>query len=263
MDNLICVISNGIIMILIGIIGGLDFLGCDITLRFLADNWQVKVAVFYPEHINSTLIQTSLSGNNNLEICRIDSENSSQLQHFVRDCTVLIHCGIPMKLCEDPEGIPIYVPIIKKTGIIAEIVRKTNSIKKVIFIAAPVMNDFEDHFCNSMNISTPEKKEGDSQMKYYNAKEAWFHANRVIHHIITSFFDTRLEIIFVSPAGIKNNILLNSREITATGLKFLFANKINHDPLFQKIIRLSVINTLVNVNDVPGIIFNLVVPCFP
>lgn len=248
-------------MRIIGIIGGLDFVGCDVTLKFLADNYRVKVAVLSPARGNDSLIRTGISANKNLQICRFDPENFFQFQEFVRDCTILIHCGIPYKLCNDSEGIPIYVPIIKKTGVILEVVREAHSVKKVIFVAAPALNGFSASSTGFVNDTDAEKSRPAGRTGNQNARGAWFHANRIVQNYIRIFSGTRFEIIFISPVGLKNNTLLNSSEITLAGLKFLFTHKISHDALFQKLILLGTLNTLLNVRDIPEMIFRLAEPC--
>jgi dihydroflavonol-4-reductase len=245
----------------IGIIGGLDFMGCDITLKFLADNYRVKVAVFSPSRGERPLIRTGISEHRNLEIWRFDPDDSYQLREFVRSSTVLIHCGLPLKLFENSEGIPIYVPIIQKTSVILGIVRETSTVKKVIFLASPVMHDFVDRFYSSGTFSATEESGAGRCISNHNAGKASFHANRLVQNIIRAFSANHLEIITVSPAGVKNNCLFNSREITSAGLKFLFVNKISHDPLFQRLNRVNILSTLWNVSDIPEMVFNHVGPC--
>ena len=98
-----------------GIIGGMDFLGCDITLKFLSEDFRVKVPVTHSVPFKSRLINTGLSVNVNLEICRTNLDDDFQLKQFVQDCDIIVHCGIPFKLGVTLKGTSLYVPLVKQT----------------------------------------------------------------------------------------------------------------------------------------------------
>jgi hypothetical protein len=60
----------------------------------------------------------------------------------------------------------------------------------------------------------------------------------------------------VSPVEVKNNMLSSSPESSSAGLQFLFRNTIPHDSVFQKLVTHNVLNTMINVNDLPETILN-------
>ena len=86
-----------------GIIGGAGFIGSYITKEFLENGFTVKVSVtdISKQAKYQHLTELELSGN--LYITEMKVENKGQLEHFVQDCDIVVHCGTPFQLeVKDP-----------------------------------------------------------------------------------------------------------------------------------------------------------------
>jgi dihydroflavonol-4-reductase len=81
-----------------GIIGGIEFIGSYITLKFLSEGCQVKVPVSNSPKANVTINIPGLLANENLEICKNNLEEIHQLKEFMQGCNIIVQCGIPVKL---------------------------------------------------------------------------------------------------------------------------------------------------------------------
>jgi dihydroflavonol-4-reductase len=240
-------------MATIGIIGGLDFLGCDLTLKFLSENFRVNVLVLPSAVPGSRLIHTGLVAGENLLIHHFDLENHLQLVKFLVDCDFLLHCGTAYKLPLEPTEGPVYVPLINGTGNLLRAMKKVSSLKKVIFISsvAPA-------YINEPNLNKIDTTVNDALNMSNNKviSKALFHSKRITNNLLEGFNSTNSGLIVVSPVTIKNNMLLNTANATLAGIRFLLRNHIDHDVIFREIIRRIMFKTMVNVNDLPDIIFD-------
>jgi hypothetical protein len=240
----------------IGILGGAEFIGCYITLKFLAENYLVKVQVSQKRKVIGTPFFDRISGNNNLEVCKMDLEDGPQLRNFVSECEILIHCGTPLKLGLKNSDIQLYVPVIKNTGKLMKIVSTTPWVKKVIFItSAAVLNpgkqtrrEFKRNI--SANPTIPETNK--------QLNRALLHAEKSVCETVNNFSDDFFEVIYISPIEVKNNELSNSRGSTEKGLQYLFKSNIKPDPYFQRILKRKKMDSMGNVNELPERIFRTV-----
>jgi hypothetical protein len=90
-------------------------------------------------------------------------------------------------------------------------------------------------------------------------QNAVFHAKRAQENTFRVLEENAFEVVFVSPAEVLGNSLFSSSESTSAGLKYLFENGINHDPVFKKILQQKKLQTLINAEDVAEEVFNKVI----
>jgi dihydroflavonol-4-reductase len=230
-----------------GIIGGLEFIGSYITLKFLSENYQVKVPVSKFKNGKKILNIPGLSANNNMEEFHGDLNDLSETRKFVSDCDVIIHCGTPFRVNNLNDDAKLFVPEIRGTGSLLKVIGDYPNIQKLLFISPPANINL-----NSASYSAPEKESLNS--KKTNVKDrinmqfqkAVFHAKRTQENELQTLDEKRFEVIFVSPAEVLGNALISSKHSTSAGLKYLFEKEINHDPVFKRILQQTKLQTLVN-----------------
>jgi dihydroflavonol-4-reductase len=240
-------------MATIGIIGGLDFLGCDITLKLLSENLRVKILVLPSEVPGSRLIHTGLIAGENLLIHQFGLESHQQLVNFLAGCDYLVHCGTPCELPLVAAKEPVYVPLISGTGHLLRAMKKVSSLKKVIFITSVWPANLNGQNLNK-NTNLIKNKENKSNGQVIS--QALFHSRRITNNLLEGFSSTNSELIVVSPVTVKNNMLLNTKHATLTGIRYLLRNHIDHDVVFLEIIRRIMFETMINVNDLPDKIYD-------
>lgn len=242
-----------------GIIGGLEFIGSYMTLKFLSENYQVKVPVSKLKNGKNVINLCGLMSNKYLEEFYGDLNDLSQLRRFVNDCDVIIHCGAPFRVNNLNEKPQLFVPEIKGAGPLLKILSDYPTIQKLIFISPPAnihsgtsaITDDEKNISNTNNSMAKNRISLQFQ-------KAVFHAKRAQQNAFLTLEEKRVEIVFVSPARVINNTLFSSRDSTSAGLKSLFENGINHDSLFKKILQRYKLQTLVNAEDAAEDVFNKV-----
>ena len=229
------------------IIGGSEFIGCYITLKFLAENYNVRMQVHPLLRKENIFSLQTLTANQNLEVFRADPGNRDDMIRFVRDCETIIHCGIPYQLKINNATTPVYVPLIQNSGILLKVLRDAPNVKKVIFISSALpVNPREKKSTNPKNHIPGEKS---------SSQKALFHAEKAVNKILKDLNDKQFEVITTAPVEVKNGSLTNSREATSSGLQFLFRNKIPIDPYFLKIANQNPFNTMCDVNNLPEEVF--------
>ncbi len=235
-----------------GVIGGNDFIGCEITLKLLSEDYRVKILVPKFSWHTKPLINTGLMAGENLSYSLIDMENQFQMEDFVRDCDFLIHCGRPYELaCKTGVG-ALYIPLISNTGNILKSLIKVHYAGKIIFLTSvAAYNHFDSRISSFINQNEHAKR---SLIKEFSEK-AFYHSTKVIDKLLNDFPDDQIEIIVVAPVLVSNNLLFNSRESTLAGLRYMFTNKIDHDRIFLHLMRRKLMNTMVNVNELPELVF--------
>lgn len=242
-----------------GIIGGLEFIGSYMTLKFLSENFHVKVPVSKFQSGKTVVNIPGLKANKYLEEFYGDLNDLAQLRKFVCDCNIIIHCGSPVRVNKLNDNPQLFVPEIKGTGPLLKILSDYPHIQKLIFIAPPAN-------IHSNSSANPEHEKIDLNIKKSGAKtrinlqfqKAVFHAKRAQENTWLTLEEKRAEVVFVSPAEVSENSLFSSKESTSTGLKYLFENGINHDPVFKKILQQKKLQTLVNAEDVAEEVFSKV-----
>ncbi len=230
-----------------GIIGGLEFIGSYMTLKFLSENYKVKVPVSKFKNGKKILNIPGLSANKFLEEFYGDLNDLSETRKFVSDCDVIIHCGTPFRVNNLDDDAQLFVPEIRGTGSILKAIGDYPNIQKLIFISPPANINL-----NSVSYPAPEneslnsKKSAAKDRINLQFQKAVFHAKRAQKNALQTFEDKRFEIIFVSPAEVLGNALISSNLSTSAGLKYLFEKEINHDPVFKRILLQTKLQTLVN-----------------
>lgn len=234
-----------------GIIGGSEFIGNYITLKFLAEGYRVKVQVSEKKNMKKDSVFKRISANINLEISKTELTNEQQIHKFITDCDVLIHCGQPFQLDIESVEVPIYVPLIKNTNVLLKALQSNSSLKKVIFITSAM--DFNPgYFSRPEKITSQNNKQ---RLKSSTIEKARFHAEKAVYKILDSFPENFFEIVYISPVEVKNELLSNSTNSTSSGLQFLFRKNITPDACFDKLLKRQVIDRLTNINELPDKVF--------
>ncbi|MGM0619668.1 MAG: NAD-dependent epimerase/dehydratase family protein [Bacteroidota bacterium] len=240
----------------IGILGGAEFIGCYITLKLLAEDYHVKVQISQKRNTISPPFFDRISGNSNIKVCKIDLNDATQLQNFISDCEILIHCGTPLKLGIENFDTQLYVPVIKNTGRLMKIVSTNPRVKKMIFITSAAVFNPGQPFRRNLK----RKISGDSTYLENSRQlnKALLHAEKSVFETINNFSDDFFEVIYISPIEVKNNELSNSRGSTEKGLQYLFKSNIKPDPYFQRILKQKKLDSMGNVDELPERIFRTV-----
>lgn len=232
-----------------GIIGGSQFIGTFITLKFLTEDFRVKVHVSANKKKQKDALFQNLSSNQNLEIFRTELDRVSDFEHFIKDCEIIVHCGHPFHLDVKSSDVPIYVPQIKGTSFLLSALQKNTSVKKVIFVTSVMA--LKPYYTDNSGFGRNEIKENRLQIG-----KAKYHAEKVAAKMLDSFPANFFDIIYISPVEVKNQLLSNSTDSTSSGLQFLFRKKITPDPFFQKLLGRQVIDKLTNIDDLPDSVYN-------
>ena len=230
-----------------GIIGGLEFLGCHIALKFLAENYRVKIPGKNIQKSYSTPNIPGLLANQHIEICDPFDGGSENLRHFVSNCDIIVHSGVPHELAVMSNGSKLFIPLITKTSELLKMIKETASVKKVVFITSPAIynNIYE-------GSATTAKSNGNS--KFLN--KAKFHAQQVSQSLLENFSANFFEVVIVAPVEIKDNVIVSNSVNTSTGFQFLFKNKIAQDPVLQKIFKRDILQTVVTPDNLPDVVYN-------
>jgi dihydroflavonol-4-reductase len=236
-----------------GIIGGLDFLGCDITLKFLAEDYRVKILEPPSSIKKQPVIRTGLKASDVLQIYSFDFEDHLQLKNFVADCDCLVHCGTPHELdVKVPDG-TVYIPVISGTGCLLKALKDSYPVKKVIFLTSVEAFNFQE----PDNVMNPLKRRNGNHFALKPALEiAHYRSEQIIHKILEGFDKYQLEVMIVSPVIVSNNTLNNNHKSTLAALRYLLRNKINHDIYFQKLIKRNLFETMINVDVLADKVFD-------
>lgn len=242
-----------------GIIGGLEFIGSYMTLKFLSENYRVKVPVSNFKTGEKVLNIPGLLANDYVEEFHGDLHDLSEIRNFVSDCDVIIHCGTPFSLNKMKEEPQLFVPEIRGTSSLLKVLNEFPTIQKLIFISPPA------NF-NSTESSYPEPGPESLKTKNSNAKnrinlqfqKAVYHARRVQKKALQTLEEKRFEVIFVSPSKVLGNTLISSKDSTSAGLKYLFEKEINHDPVFKRILQQIKLKTLVQAENAADEVFDKV-----
>jgi dihydroflavonol-4-reductase len=240
-------------MATIGIIGGIDFLGCDITLKFLSENFRVKVLVLPSATNSSPLVQTGLIASESLVLHHFGMENHLQLVKFLSDCDFLLHCGTPYKLPLEAFEESVYVPLISGTGHLLRAMKKVSALKKVIFITSVWPADLNNSELKKNKTWSNKTSTGGKSMVI---REALFHSKSITNNLLEGFNTISSGLLVISPVIIRNNLLLNTVAATLAGIRFLLRNHIAHDLVFREITRRIMLDTMMNVDLLPDKIFD-------
>lgn len=243
----------------VGIIGGLEFIGSYMTLKFISENYRVKVPVSNFKTRKKVLTVSGLSANNYLEEFYGDLNLLSEIRNFVSDCDTIIHCGTPFCLNKRNEETQLFVPEIRGTGSLLKVISEFPAIQKLIFISPPAN-------VNSTSTFYPITEKNSSNRKKTNAinrinrqhQKAEYHAKKVQENALQTLENKSFEVIFVPPAKVQENTLISSTDPTSPELKCLFEKEINHDPVFRRILQQIKLRKLVHAEVVSEEVFNKV-----
>jgi len=236
-----------------GIIGGSGFIGSYITKRFLEEKFKIKVSTTDISKKEKYQHLKNLKNSIYLEIKQLDVENIIELEAFIKDCEIIVHCGTPFKLdVENPQK-ELFDPTIKGTENFLMLVKNSPCIEKVVFVASVAAYNTNFPFPAADKGATDIFTETDEP--YYNEEnnpyaQAKFIANKTVDKFIVENPDIGFEIVSISPVAVMGKALSNREDSTAVGLQFLFKNKIAPNRFIELLYEQDVTFAMVDVADV-------------
>ncbi len=237
------------------IIGGLEFIGSYIILKFLAEGYTVKIQVSRKSKYKNDPFFRNICSNGNLKVFTLDLENPADLQSFVEDCEVIVHCGYPFKLELEAVSKSVYVPVIKGTRNLLKAIKTSDMVQKVIFITS-VAALHSEFISPKKSGGTEKNKLGGNNTQHTLIERAKYHANKAEYKMIDDFPESLFEIIYVYPFVVNDPFSYTNSHITSSlGLKFIFKKNITRDTCFQKIVKRHILDRIENINDLPDRIF--------
>ncbi|WP_456442631.1 NAD-dependent epimerase/dehydratase family protein [Psychroserpens sp.] len=242
----------------VGIIGGSGFIGSHTTKRFLNEGYKVKVSAtdITKEEKYQHLMQ--LQHAENLHVSELNIEDKAALQDFVKDCDIVIHGGTPFKLdVENPQA-ELFDPTIKGTENFLEVINKTPSIEKVVFIASVAA--YNTNFPMPADGKSTDDTFSENDLPFISKNshpygQAKFIANQTVEKFIKEHPQSSFEISSVSPVFVTGKSLSNREDSTSTRMQFLFKNNIAPNPFVQMLYDLDVEFAMVDVKDVANSIY--------
>lgn len=242
----------------VGIIGGSGFIGSYITKQFLENGYEVKVSVTDISKEEKFQHLRKLKNSNRLEIKELDVTNKVLLKSFIKDCDIVIHGGTPFQLDVKDSKTELFDPTIKGTKNFLEVIKQSNTIKKVVIIASVAA--YNTNFPLPAGGKTVNDTFSETDKPFFSEEghpyaQAKYIANQVVEKFIKDNPNLTFEITSVSPVGVMGNSLSNRQDSTSTGIQFLFKNKIAPNPFIQMLYDLDVLWALVDVEDVAKAIY--------
>ncbi|MFK5982317.1 MAG: NAD-dependent epimerase/dehydratase family protein [Flavobacteriaceae bacterium] len=242
----------------IGIIGGSGFIGSHTTKKFLNEGFQVKVSATDINKEEKYKHLWQLENSDHLQVKHLDVANKEQLTDFVSDCDIVIHGGTPFLLdFQDPQT-ELFDPTIKGTENFLEVISKTPSVKKVVFVASVAA--YNTNFPMPAGGKYPNDSFNENDTPFISKEshpyaQAKFMANQRVSKFIEENPNVHFEITSVSPVAVMGKSLSNREDSTSTGLQFLFKNKIAPNPFVQMLYDTDAEFAIVDVKDVANGIF--------
>lgn len=242
----------------VGIIGGSGFIGSHITKQFLDHNFEVKASTTDISNEDKYQHLINFDHADNLHICELNVTNKIALQEFVSDCDIVIHGGTPFQLDFKDAQSELFDPTIKGTENFLEVIGKSQTIKKVVFIASVAA--WNTNFPLPANGKSPSDSFSENDTPFTSTEshpyaQAKFIANQTVHNFIEKYPNLNFEITSVSPVMVMGKSLSNREDSTSTGLQFLFKNKIAPNPFIQMFYDEDVDFAIVNVKDVAQAVY--------
>ena len=237
----------------IGIIGGSGFIGSHITKNFLEQGYQVKVSSTDISNEEKYKHLTKLKNAKNLQVKQLNVTHEEELQEFVKDCEVVIHCGTPFLLDFKDAQSELFDPTIKGTENFLAVISKTPSVKKVVFIASVAA--FNTNFPLPAGGKTTSDLLNENTTPFTSKEshpyaQAKFMANQRVSQFVQDNPNNHFEITSVSPVAVMGKSLSNREDSTSTGLQFLIKNKIAPNPFVQMLYDTNAEFAMVDVRDV-------------
>ena len=242
----------------IGVIGGSGFIGSHITKKFLKEGYRVKVSATDIKKGEKYKHLWGLKNADNLQIQQLNVTNKEQLQDFIGDCNIMIHGGTPFKLdVKDPQT-ELFDPTIKGTENFLEVINKTLSIEKVVFIASVAA--YNTNFPMPAGNKNPDDTFNENDTPFTSEEshpyaQAKFIANQTVEKFIKDHPQSNFEITSVSPVFVTGKSLSNREDSTSTGMQFLFKNKLAPNAFIQMLYDIDAEFAMVDVKDVANSIY--------
>lgn len=246
----------------VSIIGGAGFIGSYLTKVFLENGFQVKASttdISKPEKYRH-LIELKHSGN--LYITELKVENKKQLQEFVLDCDIVIHCGTPFQLDIKDTKTELFDPIIKGTENLLEVISHNPSIEKVVIIASVAAYNANFPMLPDNKTTADTIDENDVKFISENSHpygQAKFLANQIVENFINDHPDLHFEISSVSPVMVFGKSLSNRDDSTSTGMQLFFKNKMAPNDFIRFLYENDVYCSIVDVRDVADAVYKIAV----
>ena len=242
----------------VGIIGGSGFIGSFNTQKFLSEGYKVNVSVTDISKKGKYEHLLKLNNAENLEIVQLDVENKSELTDFLQGCEIVVHGGTPFQLDVKDAKTELFDPTIKGTENFLEAIQKTPGIEKVVFIASVAA--YNTNFPLPPENKTEEDQFNENDVPFMSEQshpygQAKFIANLTVNKFIADNPNLSFEITSVSPVGVMGKSLSTRQDSTATGLQFLFKNKIAPNPFIQMFYDNDIYWAVVDVADVAEAIY--------
>ena len=242
----------------VGIIGGSGFIGSYVTQKFLDNNFEVKVST--TNILNEEKYQhlMHLNHTENLHICELNVLNKTGLKEFMADCDIIIHGGTPFQLdVEDPQR-ELFYPTIKGTENFLEVIDKTPSIEKVVFIASVAA--WNTNFPMPAGTKSATESFDEKDVRFTSAEshpygQAKFMANQTVEKYINFHPKLDFEITTVSPVMVMGKSLSQREDSTSIGMQFLIKYKLAPNDFIKGLYDNDVALAVVDVEDVAMAIF--------
>ena len=241
-----------------GIIGGAGFIGSYITKEFLENGFTVKVSVtdISKQEKYRHLTELELSGN--LYITEMKVENKAQLEHFIQDCDIVVHCGTPFQLeVKDPKS-ELFDPIVTGTENFLEVIKKNLSLEKVVIVAS--VASYNSNFPMPPDGKSPEEPFDESKEKFISTKshpygQAKYMANQVVDKFIKENKNLHFEISTVSPVMVFGKSLSGREDSTSTGMQYFIQKMIAPNESIKFFYKIDAFFAIVDVKDVAKAIY--------
>jgi len=230
----------------VGLIGGEDFIGCYVALKYLAEDFQVRIPKIYHKRKTNLNSLSGIYSNKNLELVKTNMDEISEVTEFMQNCDFIVHCGFPVKMDVEFNGSALYIPSVKGTAMLLKAARQVPGIKKIIFITSPSIFNV-----NPNNRMSSESKSRENKF----SETAKFHAEKSISKLINHFPDDFFEVIIMAPAEVKNNEPQSTPLSSSFALQFLFRNKTDYDPVLQQLFKRNILQTMVSPENIPEVVF--------
>ncbi len=242
----------------VGVIGGSGYIGSHVTKKFLQEGYKVKVSstdIGDKSKYNHLL---NLPESENLEVSPLNIEDKKLLESFIKDCEILIHGGTPFRLeVEDPEK-DMFNPTVKGTENFLEAVKKSPSVKKVLFIASvaalnaafplPADNQKSDHIYS-------EEDEPFIKAEHLPYTQAKHYADQTVRSFIKNNPEIKFEIVSVYPTLVVGSPLSKTRKSESVESQVVFKKNEAPTPLIQMLFDMDVEFAMVDVEDVAKAIY--------
>ncbi|MEP3836330.1 MAG: NAD-dependent epimerase/dehydratase family protein [Algibacter sp.] len=243
-----------------GIIGGSGFIGSYITNTFLNHGYQVKVSTTDISRKDKYEHLMTLKNAENLYISELDVTDKKTLKDFVSDCDIVVHGGTPFILDVQDPKIQLFDPTIKGTENFLQVINKTPSIEKVVFIASVAGWNTNFPFPPGGKSFTDAVDENDTRFtstESHPYAQAKFLANQTVQQFIADNPKTHFEISSVSPVAVMGKSLSKREDSTSSGLQFLIKNNMAPNDFMKALYKNDVPFAIVDVEDVANAIYKL------